>query len=393
MNFLSKITKINRLNVVGISRKDDQEYFNVLSVKKKGDKIEIDSLSSYLGREELFKNINLKLPMLLVIEGKGILNREVNFENDSDIAWYKNIDHSSICFTSIKTPKSSFMSFCRKNIVEEYKAVFSEYKTAVLDIYLGSFLSVLLYSNIKNETILSGELSLYFEDDFLANFSKKIEGDNRNYQLGKDSISSEILPLYGTLLHFYMQQKEVSKTENDITIAEEIVYKKIFNVFGSLLIVGFFCSLLFSYLMTGYYLSKNTELNLENVYSAQSHEMILDLEKQKEKKNAVLNESGSLTSRFMTFYGHDIVKNIPGDVKLINLSILPLYEAIKQNKKADFEAKRIKISGETSSEYSLNSWIEKLKNVEWGSNFEILSIKKDKKGITHFELKMTLKDV
>lgn len=391
IELISKIVKLNKLNVIGIVRKDDAETFNVLSVRKKNDTIDIVSMSSYNDYEEILKNIDSKIPIILAIDGKGILNKEVNFNNESDILWHKNIDHSSIYYTSFKTQHSNFMSFCRKNIADDYSTKFLESKLTVIDIYIGSFLGALLQNTIQQNTIASGELSLQFENDILIGFSK--DSSLKKYQIGKESISSEIMPLYGVLLHFYIQQKEISKTKNDSSVTEEIIYKKLFNFLGVFLLLSFFVLLLASYLLTGYYGSKNAALNLESVYAAQSHGMIADLEKKKESKIKILNETGFLTSKFLTSYSYDIVKEIPNDISLTQLSISPLYEEIKQNKKVDLETKTIKLSGETGNESSLNSWINLLKNIKWAKNFEILSIKRDKKGITHFELKMILKDV
>lgn len=392
IELISKIVKLNKLNVIGIVRKDDAETFNVLSVRKKNDTIDIVSMSSYNDYEEILKNIDSKIPIILAIDGKGILNKEVNFNNESDILWHKNIDHSSIYYTSFKTQHSNFMSFCRKNIADDYSTKFLESKLTVIDIYIGSFLGALLQNTIQQNTIASGELSLQFENDILIGFSKD-SNLIKKYQIGKESISSEIMPLYGVLLHFYIQQKEISKTKNDSSVTEEIIYKKLFNFLGVFLLLSFFVLLLASYLLTGYYGSKNAALNLESVYAAQSHGMIADLEKKKESKIKILNETGFLTSKFLTSYSYDIVKEIPNDISLTQLSISPLYEEIKQNKKVDLETKTIKLSGETGNESSLNSWINLLKNIKWAKNFEILSIKRDKKGITHFELKMILKDV
>ena len=39
ITFLSKIIKLNNLNVIGIIRNEDEEIYNVLTVKKKGNKI------------------------------------------------------------------------------------------------------------------------------------------------------------------------------------------------------------------------------------------------------------------------------------------------------------------------------------------------------------------
>jgi len=393
IDFISKIVKLNKLNVIGIIRKDDGETFNVLSIKKKGDKIDIVSMSFYTSYEEVLKNIDLKLPILLVIDGKGILNKEVNFNNESDVLWHKNIDHSSIYYTSFKTQHSNFMSFCRKNIADDYNAKFSQSKLTIIDVYIGSFLGALLQGAIHQNPLVSGELSLQFENNGLIGFSKDLNLVKKNYQLEKESISSEIIPLYGVLLHFYIQQKEISKTKSNSSITEEIIYKKLFNFLGIFLLIGFFVSLLASYLLTGYYSSKNVALNLETVYAAQSYDMIVDLEKKKDSKIKILNETGFLTSKFLAFYSYEIIKEVPSDISLTNLNISPLYENIKQNKKVDLEAKTIKLSGETDNEFSLNSWINLLKNIKWAKNFEILSIKRDKKGITHFELKMILKDV
>lgn len=392
IELISKIVKLNKLNVIGIIRKDGAETFNVLSVRKKNDTIDIVSMSYYNDYEGILKNIDSKIPIILAIDGKGILNKEVNFNNESDILWHKNIDHSSIYYTSFKTQHSNFMSFCRKNIADDYSTKFLESKLTVIDIYIGSFLGALLQNTIQQNTITSGELSLQFENDILVGFSKD-SNLIKKYQIGKESISSEIIPLYGVLLHFYIQQKEISKTKNDSSATEEIIYKKLFNFLGVFLLLSFFVLLLASYLLTGYYGSKNAALNLESVYAAQSYGMIADLEKKKESKIKILNETGFLTSKFLTYYSYDIIKEIPNDISLTQLSISPLYEEIKQNKKVDLETKTIKLSGETGNESSLNSWVNLLKTIKWAKNFEILSIKRDKKGITHFELKMILKDV
>lgn len=65
----------------------------------------------------------------------------------------------------------------------------------------------------------------------------------------------------------------------------------------------------------------------------QSYDMIVDLEKKKDSKIKILNETGFLTSKFLAFYSYEIIKEVPSDISLTNLNISPLYENIKQNKK------------------------------------------------------------
>ena len=159
------------------------------------------------------------------------------------------------------------------------------------------------------------------------------------------------------------------------------------------MLVGFLSSLLLSYLLIQYYGSKNAELNLQNVYSSQSYQLILDLEKQKENKQQLLNESGFLSSKFLSFYSYEIIKGIPGDISLTGLNIIPVSKEVKATQKISFEAKSIVIKGETFNETSFNNWMEKLKKMSWLKNFEIISFKKDKKNKSQFEIKITIKDV
>lgn len=394
ITFLSKIIKLNNLHVIGVIKKDNDESYHVLTVKKKRSKIDIVNTVSFDSFEKIAQNIDLKIPVLLVIDGKGILNKEINFSNENDVTWYKNIDFDSIYYTSLMGANSNFISFCRKNIIQEITEKFLKKGFQVADIYIGSFLSGLLNTAIKKDTITSNDIILQFENGKLSAFSKQTEPvKTADYTIGKETISSNFLPLYGSIVHFFIQPKEVSKTKSETLNTEEIIYKKAFNVFGIAMLAGFLISLLTSYLLIQYYGSKNAELNLQTVYSNQSYQLILDLEKQKENKQKLLQETGFLSSKFLSFYSYEIIKQIPSDISLTNLNIIPVNQEIKATKKISFDAKTIIIKGETFNESSFNNWMEKLKKMEWLKNFEIISFKKDKKNKSQFEIKITIKDV
>lgn len=394
ISYLTKIIKLNNLNVVGVIKKDNDESYNVLTIKKKGNKIDIVNTASFDTFEELSKNIDIKLPIVLVIDGKGVLNKEIDFNNEADVNWQKNIDFTSIYHTSLKGARSNFISFCRKNIVDDTIMKFQKNGFQVVDIYIGSFLSALLFTSIKKETIISNDLFLEFDNEKLIGFTKQTESIKKEqYTIGEETISSPFLPLYAVLIHFFIQPKEVSKTKNETLNVEEIIYKKAFNVFGATMLIGFLTTLLASYLLIQHYGSKNAELNLQNVYSNQSYQLILDLEKQKEKKQSILKESGFLSSKFISYYGYEIIKGIPQDISLTELNVTPLNKESKANQKINFEAKTIIVKGETFKESSFNRWMEDLKKMNWLQHFEIISLKKDKKNKSQFEVKIMIKDV
>lgn len=391
---LSKFIKITDLNVVGVTKKEGYEIYSLLTVKKKANKISIVSKQTFDAFDALAKTADKKLPVLLVIEGKGVLNKEINFENEADLSWQKNIDFNTIYYTDLKGRNSNFISFCRKNIVEESISQFQKNGFQVIDIYIGSFLGTLLNNALKRDVLYSGDLKLEFENDILSGFSKQNETPNAiNYQIGEETISSVFLPLYGSVIHFFVKPKEVSKTINSSLNNEELIYKKAFNFLGVAMLAGFLLSLLISYFLIQYYGTKNSELNLQTVYSNQSYQLILDLEAQKEKKLNLLKESGVLSSKFFSFYSYEIMRTIPSAISLTELNIAPLKEEYKENKKVLFDSGTIILKGETFQESSFNSWLENLKNMEWLQRFEIVSLKKDKKNKSVFEIKIILKNV
>lgn len=391
---LSKFIKLNDLNVVGVIKKEDYEIYNLLTIKKKANKISIASKQSFENFESLLKIAAKKIPLLVVIEGKGILNKEIDFQNEADINWQKNIDYNAIYYTDLKGLQSNFISFCRKNIVEETILRFQKSGFQIVGVYIGSFLAALLNNTLKREVLFSNDLRLEFENDKLLSFSKQNEVEKViDYKIGEETVSSIFLPLYGALIHFFVKPKEVSKTNNPDLSSEELIYKKAFRVLGITILIGFLASLLISYFLIQYYGTKNSELNLQTVYSNQSYQLILDQEAQKEKKLTILKESGVLSSKFLSYYSYEIIKTIPGDISLNEVNIIPIKEEYKENKKVLFNSKTIMVKGETFQESSFNNWLESLKKMDWLQRFEIISLKKDKTNKSIFEIKITLKNV
>ncbi len=393
IKFLSKIIKFNNLYVISIIKTDNDEHYNILEINKKGKKIEVVKMVSVKSIARLLEIIDLKYPVILLIDGKGVLNKEINLKNDVDLEWQKNIDFSSIYFTGLKSRNSNFISFVRKNIVDEVIERFQSKKVQIIDVYVGSFLASLLQNSINKNNIVSNDLDLEFEDNKLISFKKNETKENETYILGNEPITKIYLPQYGALIHYLVQQSDVTKTKNETLNIEEIIYKKAFNLFGILMLIGFFSMLFLSYILIQYYGSKNADLNAENQDFNKSYQIILDLEKQKENKLTILKESGWLSTSYLSFYSYEIVKSAPNDITLNQVSIKPLEAEIKPNKKVIFDLKTILINGSTFNEISIDNWILELKKMKFVNKLEIISLKKDKNNESQFVIKIDLSNV
>jgi hypothetical protein len=393
-SIINKLVKLNTLNIVGIFRKEDDDVYFLLKVNKKNSKLEIVSSKSFSDFESLMNDLEVKTPIILLIDGKGILNKRIDLKNETDIDWIKKIDYSSIHFSSFTTLNFQFFSFCRQKIADDSIASFQDKGLQVVDFYIGPIISVLLSGTLKKSKVFSNESVLDFENDELVTVLKSIEVDAvKEYVIGDKSISRNHLPLYGAAIHFYIRQKSINKSHSKLINTEEILYKKAFDKLGLTMIIVFFILLLASYFSIQYFNSKNTQLNLETVYSNQSFELIKKLEEQREKKLQIANETGIASSKYISFYNYEIIASTPNEINLLDVNVFPLLKEIKSNERVGFNAKTIVIKGFTIHEAAFNSWLEKIRILKWVGNLEIISIKKDKKSVSFFELKIAIKNV
>lgn len=391
-SLLKKIIKFNRIVVVGITKGEEFDQFSLLEVQKKSDQIQMISQKTYLNLNELFENLKKDIPLILVVDGKGVLNKKIDNTIEVDVNWNKNIDYQSIYYTSAIAASVNFMSFCRRNIVDDYLEQFKQNSFEVLDVFIGSFVSVILKASIEKPVVLSNELILKFENDLLVGFERNNQSISKKiYKVGDDEVASDFLHLYAAAVQFYISSDEISKTDFENLEIEEVVYKRAFNGLGIFMLVFFLMALLISFFTIRYYSAENAQLNLENVYSKKTYQTILDLEKQKSNKKEILKQAGLMSSHFITYYQFEILKSVPQNIELKELSVFPLKDQIKENKKVEFIPGVIVVKGQMQSDDSFSDWLESLKKMDWIQNFEIKNLKKDKMNNTHFELHIKIK--
>jgi len=392
--FLSKIIKFNNLLVIGVFRNtDDTLVYNTLRVNKKGSNLVILSSSVYTTFEDLLKNHDTKLPVVLHVDGKGVLNKQIDLNNEADLEWKKNLDFNSMYFIEYKTSTANFLSFTRKKNIDDNLKLLQENKFQVVDFYLGSLLSALLSKALETNEIVSGETLLSFDNNILSAISKYIGTSLTKYKIAYKTLSQHHIALYGSAINFFIKPEEIeSNTSENISI-EESLYRKAFNYFGIAVIALFLVSLLSSYLLIQYYLEKNVTINQQNLYSNQTYEYILDMEKQKKQKLEVLNKTGQLSKNFLSFYIYQLIKSTPSGISLSNLDVFPVSKEIKAEKKINITPDTIIIKGFTTSGDSFDNWLDELSKMKWIKKFEVISIKKDKKNIQQFELKILIANV
>jgi hypothetical protein len=389
-NILSKILKSNKIQVVGIFEDFGGLEIVVLTIKKEKNILNILDSVLYDSFEIFKKKIDIKLPTILCYNGKKVLNKKVDITNESEVNWKKNLDLNSVYHLTYSTENNIFISFCRKEIIDSWIQKMVSSKIQIVDVYLSSFVSIILSSAINSETYISDRIELLFKDSELIDFSKLDSIDKVNYDIGNSKLSNFELPLYSAALCYFTNNLHFEKSAFENLKEEEIIYKKAFNFLGVGSLVLFFISLLMSYFLIQYFIVKNAELNQENLYSNKSYQEILLLENQIKEKEELINKSGFLSKHFLSYYSFEILNSLPNSISLDKLYLNPLQKDIKENENILFIPYQIVMNGITKNENEFNVWIKNIKTKNWLKKIEIKSIKTDKKNNTIFELIITI---
>lgn len=389
---ISKILSIKKVLGLGIYCHPEtlEMTYQVMLIQKKKDELTLLFKKELSDINELIElSIKTDAPIVVVYDGKGVLNKRIDVKNDQDVAWRKNVDFESVYFTAYATESEEYISLCRKNIIDEvYEQI---KKLPVFEFYIGPFLGVLLKESISEDSYNSNEVQLEFEKDKLVRMTKKSIDDNIEYSTGQESLSPFQLPVYGSVINAFIELKEINNSSLAHVDKTEFIYKKMFNLAGIIMLVVFFLALLASYLLSNYFISKNASLYQENLYSTKTLTTINQLEEEKQKKMKILGETGQMSKKFISYYSFELASSVPPQIKLNNLDVFTVDE-IKQDKKVAINSKKIMMSGSFKNEEIFQQWLTSIQKMKWIKTFEVLSIKKDKYNVQWFELKIISND-
>ena len=393
MTFLSKIVSHSTIQVIGITLEEEGTNYASLLIQKKRKNITILKKEIFSTFEELIKNLDSKTPLILHIDGKGILNKKIDFDNEQDVNWYKNINLNELSYTSYKNENITFLSFSRKTLTDDWVVKFSNLNFQILDLYIGGFISSLLASTFNNKKIITPQLILHFEETQLVDYVRNENNEQKSYKIGEDVLESVTLPLYSCLIHFLIPTNIIEKSKVEGLNIEEYNFKRAFNFLGVFMLGFYLVLLLISYFGINYFNQKNAELNYQNIYSKQAFKKLEDLEKQKSNKFKILSETGLTSNKFLTYYAYEIYKNTSNGIQLSEFNTNPLEVELKPTKKIILLNKIILVSGQAQNEVFFNSWIENIKKMNWIKKFEIIGIETNKKNWMQFKIKITVKNV
>jgi len=114
------------------------------------------------------------------------------------------------------------------------------------------------------------------------------------------------------------------------------------------------------------------------------------LEQEKTRKQQLILTAGLNASSFVSFYIYEVTKSVPSSINLVNFSLFPIKERLKQKRKVEIDQTQILLEGTTISSKTLDDWMEKMNRFEWISRVELLNYTKINEHTSTFKLVIVL---
>lgn len=364
---------------------------NLLALKRnKADVLTETKISGIVDIVSLSAKLDSKSPIVLVINGKGIIHKKVAAtENDSlpavlnKVLPNANADDFYIQKQEINSSQN-YISVVRKNIVDE---ILDELKknniTNIVSCNIGPFLINnvlgLIDKNIISSEFLSfSNYKLLIREDKLNDVQYSDNIESAPIKVGDDFIEGKLLIAFAAALSYFIGLPVgFVNSEKIDSIKEDFKQKQKFQLFGWSLLIGMFVVLLVNYFVFNHYWEKSNEMNSKLVLNQSALKRYESLKAEYAQKKNFLEQNGLLESSRTSYYADRLATSLPASIQLLAMNIHPLKkkEASDISNALYFDTKIIKISGKCDRNTELNDWMKELEANSWIEKVKLVDYK------------------
>ncbi|HEX8514828.1 MAG TPA: hypothetical protein VF868_01425 [Bacteroidia bacterium] len=385
---------------------DGSFFLNAVLLKKDRSSVNILKKAERLrGFEQLASLIDPKTPLVLILNGKGIIHRKtVVNENDTDLSLLlKTLPNASPEDFSIQRSlvngQHAFISVVRNNLIAEIlieskKNKFNNIVAVVLGPFTINQIIPLLHSSVINNEYLSfGIYKLLIRENAVNDLELNSTETDAPVKIGDETLNPAlVIPFASALTYFLDDLNGVKNGEADLIISEAKQKKK-FQLTGWSMTILAFIVLMSNYFIFDHYWQKSNEMNARLLINQSALSRFDNLKKEFSQKEEFLKQNGLLESSRSSFYADRLAASLPFSIQWTNLHFNPLKkkEANDISEGVSFENKTIRINGLCQRSTELNDWIKEIKTKPWIRTVTLVDFKQDNNsemGIFHIDIQL-----
>lgn len=380
---------------------------NAVTLKRnKSDVLTETKSSAIADLASLAKITNAKAPIILVINGKGIIHRKVMVsENDSlAVLLNKVLPNANLNEFYIQKQEmgssQNYISVIRAAVVNDIlDALKKNNITNIMECYIGPFvinnvLPLIDKNIISSESLIFSNYSLLIREDRIFEVSLTDNDADDRIKVAEDLLEGKLLIAFAAALSYFMgTDKGIVNSEPIDLVKDEFKQKLKFHFWGWFLLIASFFILLVNYFVFDHYWKKSNDMNSRLVLNQSALKRYESLKAEYSKKKIFLEQNGLLENSRTSYYADRLAASVPSSIQLLEMNIHPLKkkEANDMTNSFYFDNNIIKISGKCDRNTELNDWMKEIKKNEWIETVSLLNYKQENAkddGVFFIEIKL-----
>lgn len=377
-----------------------QMDLHLVLLEKVKNSIQFKQIETFVEDFESLKNVlSTEIPLVLILDGKGILHKKIT-QIPAEVeaipkAVLPNANPDDFCFQVIDNEEFSWVSLGRKEAVNAILNQLKNLGFSVVQLGFGVFSAQHLLPLLEEQkaTLNLGYSQISFSENKIQDLQKNTEVFPTTLFLADDPLPNLVLPAAGAAFQQILNiPHQIYNTELTEKAAEDFRYQHWFKLFGWTLLIGIFAILLINFIAFSGLDAKIKNQEIELAYHRQQLQKLDTLKNQYEEKAGFFNQNQLLENSKISFYADEIAASMPSGIQLLDLDIFP-SKATQQQRREKlflFDKKIIYIKGTSRRSPILNEWIKVLEAMDWVEKVKVLPYSEAKGGVGTFELELEL---
>jgi hypothetical protein len=339
--------------------------YNVLVVQKRKGKVTIVERKSGIENEdELQRFIPNNTPVLITIEGWGVLIKQAQFNDEGAITSQLVPNVNDFELYPFRQGDNGFVAIIRSETLQE---VYGRLQTSLKDIIGLSVGPMAMFSLIKllslEGRISAGAYQIILDREKVSGIKAQVKDELISYKFKEDVVTSIHLPLLGQCISFFDGQRNADTIS--LALLQEYSYKKLMVFTGWVVLGALFIGLFINYLFFDHYNKSFNQISGQYSLNESILKRLKEAELELKVKQELVMKGGLEGQTQFAWYTDRIIELMPQHLILNKLSVHPSDGKIKMQKEIVFQENILLIEGETKEVLAIHHWLQKLKEEEW----------------------------
>lgn len=370
--------------------------FNVMQLKKSKNEITIHQKFQLVENEVANHLMFSKIKhAVVIINNSDVITKRItgSFEKTTSALMqaFPNVNAAEVYYSINQQGVNTFVSLCRKDLVNKVLQTYLPKKAAVLEIGLGHDALFNTLEYFEGEVVSSNAI-VTVEDATVTDIKLSTVYD-KLYNIDGLSFNHNYVLSFCAALGKALNHNTNRKTNLDDLNAElhnKFLNERLFKSGTQFGLSFVLLLLLINFFAFNHYYNEIERLKELGNINTSTKSKVIELQEELEKKQRLIADFSKTNNSKSSYYLNSIVNLMPISVELDRYEYQPLIKKIKPNEPVRVNTNQIMIAGLTIDSDMFTNWISDIKGLNWVEDIKIISFGSASSKATKFEIQISI---